>query len=115
MTEKSIFDFQDNDNYIIALDFNKNLTVIIETWDNKKFEIDFFDCCKLELNCGLDFEIGSVCIKSGNEFCTDWEEDFINENTDYINYSEIIFYDAWQFERINLRVIFKKIKITEIN
>lgn len=115
MDEKIIFDFQDNDNYIIALNFNSNLAVVIKTWDNRKYQIDFFNCCKLELNSEIDFEIGSICIKSSNEFNTNWEEAFIKENTDFSNYSEILFYDAWQFERINLRIIFENLKITEIN
>ena len=81
---------------------------IILTWDNKKYQIDFFNCCKLELNSEIDFEIGSICIKSSNEFNTNWEEAFIKENTDFSNYSEILFYDA-------LRIIFENLKITEIN
>lgn len=114
MQEINILDFQDNDNYLISLKYDEELTAVIETWDNKKYRIVFFDFGKLELNSGISFEIGSVCTKQGTEFNTPWEEDFKKENINYSDYSELIIYDPWQTDRINLRVIYEKMTITQI-
>lgn len=112
---KNILDFQDNDNSLISLVYSgEELTAVIETWDNKKYRIVFYNFGKLELNSGISFEIGSVFIKQGTEFNTPWEEDFKRENIDHADYSELIIYDPWQTDRINLRVIYEKMTISQI-
>lgn len=115
MQEINILDFQDSDNFLISLAYSdEELTAVIETWDNKKYCIVFYNFGKLELNSGISFEIGSVCIKEGTEFNTPWEEDFKKENINYSDYSELIIYDPWQTDRINLRVICEKMTISQI-
>lgn len=110
MQEKSILDFQDNDNFLIFLAYSdEELTAVIETQDNKKYRIVFYNFGKLELNSGISFEIGSVFIKYGTEFNTPWEEDFKRKNIDYAD-----FYDPWQTDKINLRVIYEKMTISQI-
>lgn len=111
---KNILDFQDNDNHVLSLSYDEELSIVIETWDNKKYRVEFLDCLKLELNCGIGFEIGSICLKTVTEPGTAWEEDFIRENSGCGGYSEIIFHDPWQTERVNMRLIFDSLKITKL-
>lgn len=111
---KNITDFQSNDNNIISLHYDKQLSIIIKTWDNKRYKVEFFDCGKIELNSWLEFEIGELIILSGDNFKSKWEDDFIKENACYKDYNEIIFYDSWNSDRINLRLIYKNYIITEL-
>ncbi len=114
MIIKDILDFQANDNFVVSFSYCENLSIVIETWDNCKYRVEFFECFKMELNTGVEFEIGSISLISGKNFNSGWEKAFIDENGDYKDYSEVVFCDAWQIERINFRAIFKYYKITKI-
>lgn len=57
----NILDFQENDNFLNAIEFKENLKIFIRTWDELLYQIEFEECGKLELDYGgIEFEIGAI-------------------------------------------------------
>lgn len=111
----NILEFQENDNFLNSIEFKDNLKIFIRTWDERLFQIEFKECCKLELNYGgIEFEIGAIIIKDSSDFNSEWEKSFVSEYESYSEYHELIFYDAWDHERINLRLIYTSYTIKQL-
>ncbi|MBR6670750.1 MAG: hypothetical protein IKL31_08445 [Ruminococcus sp.] len=109
-----ILKFQSNDNYVISICFEETLKIIIKTWDEKLFQVEFDDCYKFKLDTGIEFEIGEIEIKSFQEFDSEWEMEFVKENGGCSDYYEIIFYDAWENERKNMMLIYSSCNIKRL-
>lgn len=106
-----LLDFQNNDASVISLSYRDDLKITIVAWDNQKYEIEFTDCSTLELNSAMGFEIGNIEVSPCCSSDAEWACLFISENPCYNEYYKIVFYDAWEDKRVNLRLICKDIKI----
>lgn len=110
----NILEFQENDNFLNSIEFKENLKLFIRTWDEKLFQVEFEDCCKLELNSEIEFELGTIIKKDSSDFNSEWEKSFVSEYKNYSEYHELIFYDAWDYKRINLRLIYTSYTIKQL-
>lgn len=95
----------DNDNRVTGVHIEDNLKICIEKWDGGKCCIVGVGCCKFALDGSTDFEIGNIEIRNGCDFSDEWEKEFIAENHGYRDLKELIIYDAWITNRVDLRAI----------
>lgn len=101
----------DSDNNITSVDCGTLLNINVEKWNGVRCCIVGTDCYKLLINGSVEFEIGEIVLKNAKEFNDEFENEVIAENNDYSEYEELIIYDAWITDRINLRAIAKSFKL----
>lgn len=97
----------DSDNNITSVDCGTLLNINVEKWNGVRCCIVGTDCYNLLINGSVEFEIGEIVLKNAKEFNDEFENEVIAENNDYSEYEELIIYDAWITDRINLRAIAK--------
>ncbi|MBQ8569529.1 MAG: hypothetical protein IJ446_09975 [Oscillospiraceae bacterium] len=104
--------YSDNDSFVISMNYEDMLYITIETWNGRKYRISFSDCPLLMLYGSVPFEIGSITVKNtpDEELVTEGHK----EGVSYENYLTVIFYDPWQTDRINMKIVYDKYEITEI-
>ena len=106
-----ILTLADSDNNITSVECSTLLNIYVEKWNCIRCCIVGMECCKLLINGSVEFEIGEIVLKSAKEFNDEFENEFVTENNNYLEYEELIIYDAWITDRMNLRAIAKSFKL----
>lgn len=108
-----ILGLANGDNFVTSIECGTSLNIYVEKWNGIKCCIVGMECCKLLVNSTVEFEIGEIAIKNAKEFSDAFEKDVVSENNDFLEYEELIIYDAWIPNRVNMRAIAKSFNITD--
>ena len=99
-----------NDNFITSVHLDSDAKINVRTWDERYVVINFIECGQFQSFGSANLEIGRIEKRALDPF-SDWAKPFIEENKDLTDYFEVIFYNAWDSDRINIRLIAEKITI----
>lgn len=108
-----ILGLANGDNFVTSIECGTSLNIYVEKWNGIKCYIVGMECCKLLVNSTVEFEIGEIAIKNAKEFSDAFEKDVVSENNDFLEYEELIIYDAWIPNRVNMRAIAKSFNIAD--